>query len=65
MTLGCNILDDAAMKISLPEVYQASGSLLASNPVVDVRFHHELVAQVIPQVEIHSVVVGLTFWGRG
>lgn len=35
--------------------------------MVDVRFHHEFVAQVFPEVEVHSVVVHLAHWrfGRG
>ena len=65
MALGCDILDDAALKIALPEVNQASGSFFASYPVVYVGFHHKLVAQVIPQAEVHSVIISLTFWRRG
>ena len=65
MALRCNILDISALKSSSPGLHQTSGSFFASDPVVDVGFDHEFVAQFLPQVEVHSVVVCLTDRGCG
>ena len=65
MALRCNILDISALNSSSPGLHQTSGSLFASDPVVDAGFDHELVAQFLPQVEFHSVVVCLADWSCG
>ena len=65
MALECDVLYYAALNTSGFEFHQTSASFFASDPVVDVGFHHELVAQVFPQVEVHGIVVCLAYWGRG
>ena len=65
MTLKRNILDISALKTSGPGLHQTSGSFFAGDPVVDVGFDHEFVAQLLPQVEVHSVVVCLADWNCG
>ena len=65
LALGRDILDVATLQTSNSKFHQTSASFFASDPVVDVGFHHKLMAQVLPQVEIHGVVVSLTLWRRG
>ena len=65
VALGSDVLDYAALQTSGPEIHQTSGSIFASDPVVDVGLDHELVTQVLPLVEVHGVVVCLASWGRG
>ena len=40
-------------------------SLPAGDPVVDVGFHHELVAQVFPEIEVHGVIVSFALRSFG
>ena len=63
ITLWCNILDISALNSSGPVLHQTSVSFFASDPMVNVGFDHEFVAQVLPQVEVHSVIVCLGDWG--
>lgn len=65
LALGRDILDVATLQTSDSKFHQTSASFFASDPVVDVGFHHKLVAQVLPQVEIHGVIVCLALWRRG
>ena len=65
ITLWCNILDISALNSSGPVLHQTSGSFFASDPMVNVGFDHEFVAQFLPQVEFHSVVVCLADWSCG
>ena len=65
LALGRDILDVATLQTSDSEFHQTSASFFASDPVVDVGFHQKLVAQVLPQVEVHGVVVCLALWRRG
>lgn len=65
LALGRDILDVTTLQTSDSEFHQTSASFFASDPVVDIWFHHKLVTQALPQVEIHGVVVCLTLWRRG
>lgn len=65
MAFRSDVLYYTALNTSGIEFYHTSTSFFTCDPVVDVGFHHELTAEKLPQVEVHGVVVFLTYRRSG
>ena len=55
-----DVLDYLAIQGASSAFNQASSSFLACDPMIDVRFDHEFLPSLFPQVEVHGTQLGLS-----
>ena len=55
-----DVFNHTTAQASCSVFYQASASLIACNPVVDVGLSHEFVPDLFPQAEAHGSPLRLT-----